>query len=106
MFGGGILEELRRRTECWRAKCFEAVLVCCGKFWGLENMVFCGSCVMRLKRWLGSNAFSWAIHCGSDGPLWDGLVCVDVLVVTVCVMFRTPMGKTFTAVYRHSDSNR
>ena len=57
-----------------------------GKF-GFGNMVFGGLCVMRSNGWGGLNPFSWAIHCGSDGPLWEGLVCVEVLVARVRVRF-------------------
>ena len=37
-------------------------------------------------------------------PAWDGLVCVEMLVARVCVTFCAAMGRTFTAIYRHSDS--
>ena len=63
-----------------------------GKF-GFGNMVFGGLCVMRSNGWGGSEPFSWAIHCGNGGLAWEGLVCVEVFIVTVCVMFRTPMGE-------------
>ena len=50
------------------------------------------------------NGFNWDIHCPAAGTEWDGMVGVNMLVVTLCGAFCAEARNSNTAVYKHSDS--
>ena len=80
-FGGGIVEDLCRATNCCRrnVSALRQYPFVVGKF-GHGASVSGGLCVMRSKRWGGWQHLSYVIRWCCDGRNCEGVVGVEMLL--------------------------